>query len=126
MDTTALSEVISVGKLIIGLNALMNITVGVFAIAAFFRRQPSIDTTLTALIKEFNQQLQDRVLVRDFKEAEGRHAQQIRDVEARIDGRMAGLQDAIVALRASSERVLIMLQDIYKDGGWTRGRLEAG
>lgn len=135
MDTAALSEAIFIGKLILGLYAIMQLLTSALTVAAFFRRQPSIDSTLTALIKEFNAQLQDRVLVRDFRESDARHNEMVRavetrfsaaivQVEQRIDSRMSGLHDAIVSLRGSNERILIMLQDIYKDGGWTKGRLE--
>lgn len=139
MDTAALTEALFLGKLILGLNSLTSLVTGVLAIAAFFRRQPSIDATLTALMKEFNAQLQERVLIRDFNVCENRHAQQMRDletrfsaavvgVENRIDQRLSGMHASIVSLRTifndSTKETHRILQDLYKDGGWTRGKLD--
>lgn len=135
MDTAALSEALFLGKLILGLTALMALVNSALSIAAFFRRQPSIDSTLTALIKEFNAQLQERVLIRDFKDCDVRHMQQVRDVESRfaatvvqmehrMDQRFVGMHEAIVAIREGQKETLVMLQDLYKDGGWTRGKLD--
>lgn len=139
MDTAALSEALFLGKLILGLTALMALINSALSIAAFFRRQPSIDATLTAIIKEFNQQLQDRVLVRDFDAAEARQNQHVRDLESRVsasmlqvehrmDQRLSGMHSAIVDIRSSmkelSSELSKTLQDLYNDRGWTRGKLD--
>lgn len=130
-----LAEAVFVGKLLLGITAVITPINGALAVAAFFRRQPPIDQTITALIQEFNKQLQERALNRDLQACEARHAQHVRDldarfqqailaVESRMERRFGEIHEDISAIRQSQEEIIHSLRDLYRDGGWTRGKLE--
>ena len=107
---------------------LLGLVKAVLDVAAFFRRSPPIDHTITAIVREFNDQLAERVSVRDFNACEARHAQQLREsearfsqeiraMEARMDRRMEGLHASLVELRRTSMQAAL---DMMKDLGFVQ------
>lgn len=128
-DAAAAQQALQVFYVIGGLMVLLGLVKAVLDVAAFFRRQPPIDQTIAAIVREFNEQLAERVSVRDFNACEARHAQQLRDsearfsgeiraMEARMDRRMEGLHASLVELRRTSMQAAM---DLMKDLGFVQG-----
>lgn len=124
MDATSVAEMLSIGKILLFVSTLSSVTVSIFAIAAFFRRQPSLDKTIADLIESFNRQLQTRARVDDLRAAEGRLEKQISDSERRSNATFQTVLAEIREVRKSQDGVLRQLTDLYRDGGWSRGKLE--
>jgi hypothetical protein len=128
-DAATIGQALQVFYVIGGIMALLGVVKAVLDIAGFFRRQPPIDQTIAALVREFNEQLTQRVHVNEWRSCEARHAQQIRDVEtrytaeirameARMDRRLEGLHESLVELRATT---LASFKDVMKDLGYVAG-----
>jgi len=128
-DAATVQQALQVFYVIGGLLALLGIVKAVLDIVSFFRRSPPIDQTIAALVGEFNKQLNDRVLIRDFNNCEARHTQQLRDaqvrftadiqaMEERIDRRLEGLHGSLVELRRTSIQATL---DVMKDLGYVQG-----
>jgi hypothetical protein len=112
-----------------GTMALLGLVNMVLQIVSFFRRSPPIEQVISALAGEFNKQLNDRVLIRDFNACEARHTGQLREaqtrftaeiqaMEGRIDRRLDGLHGSLVELRRTSIQATL---DVMKDLGYVQG-----
>lgn len=144
MDTislTTIQQALTLFFVLTGGLLLLNLVRAILEVAGFFRRKPPIDETIAAIVREFNNQLQDKVSLRDFTACDARHCQQIREMEARVtavakeqetrtraeirsmdervDGRFAGLHSSLVEVRTTLQN---SMADVLKEIGWLRGK----
>lgn len=129
-DAATVQQALQLFYVLGGSLILLGLVKAVLDIIGFFRRQPPIDQTIAVIVREFNEQLNQRVHKSDWATCERRHAeqlqavdaryaQQFRDMEGRLDKRFEGLHESLVELRQTT---LNLFNDITRALGQVEGR----